>query len=256
MKYRFVQRILLSLCLVFAVHAVLAQQAGYQIWSEKVFIQIEKEYGHGAARRLRRLHRIMAENRNQPDTVKLEVINDALNQLPWISDRKKYKKHDYWATPLETIVTPGGDCEDIALAKYMLLRMMGIPNENMQLAQVKVKRTGKPHMVLVYIPEPAQALDRQALLILDNLDPRIRPGKDRQDLTTVYLIDHNRNVTLLHYRGERCAVFLKRKNVKASKLSQLKRKMQASNARYRSYNDGKPLFLLTKRSATISMNTR
>ncbi len=244
MKYRSVQRIFLMACGLFVINMSLARQSHFQLWSERVFVQVEKEYGYAGAERMRKFHRVMVENINESVDVKLRVINDSFNQLPWVADDKKHQINDYWATPLETIATFSGDCEDIAIAKYMALRMMGISRENMQLAHVKVKRTGKPHMVLVYISRPDQSLDKQPLLILDNLDPAIKQGKERKDLRAVYLIDHDRNVTLLNYEGSQCSVFFTRKNVKAKKLTKFKKKMLVSNARYEQHNNGRPLFLV------------
>ena len=111
-----------------------------QPWSESLFVQLEKEFGKEGAERVRKLHELMLANRGQPTDVKLKLVNDSINQLPWIADRSKYDADDYWATPLETIATFGGDCEDMAIAKLMMLRMMGIPKEKLRLAYVKPAR--------------------------------------------------------------------------------------------------------------------
>ena len=100
-------------------------------WSEKVFDQIEKEFGGAASKRMRNIYQLILDNEDKPVRVKLEVANNALNALPWITDREKWNADDYWATPFETLTQFGGDCEDMAIGKFMVLRLMGIPKKNL-----------------------------------------------------------------------------------------------------------------------------
>jgi predicted transglutaminase-like cysteine proteinase len=104
-------RTLAALSLLSISTLLAADEMNFQPWSDNLFIQIEKEYGKQGADRMRKLNDLIVENQDKPIDVKLKVTNDALNRLPWITDQEKYKVNDYWATPLETIATFGGDCE-------------------------------------------------------------------------------------------------------------------------------------------------
>ena len=135
----------------------LRAEAAIQPWSENVFKQLENEYGAEASRRMRSIHDVMIQNKDQPLRKKLEIVNDTLNALPWVTDRSKWSAEDYWATPLETIALYGGDCEDMAIGKYMALRLMGVPRKNLYLGYVKVKATGESHMVMVWVNDQRSA---------------------------------------------------------------------------------------------------
>lgn len=219
-----------------------AQKTNFQPWSENLFIQIEKEYGKAGADRMRKLHDIIVANIDKPVSVKLQVTNDALNHLPWLTDREKYNQEDYWATPIETIATFGGDCEDIAIAKYMMLRILGIPKKKLFLAYAKIKQTGEAHMVLVYIDNPDAPLEKMKTLVLDNYVADILPGKERKDLIGVYLVDADRNTTLLSDDGTTRTVKANIKGAKLDKLDKVKKKISENYEIGKKYNDGRPLY--------------
>jgi len=207
-------------------------------WSEGVFAQIEREHGPAAAQRMRTIYELVQANRDRPLEEKLRLANDTLNELPWIADREKYSTDDYWATPFETLTTFGGDCEDMAIGKLVMLRLMGVPKESLQLGYVKVKKTGEIHMVLVWVSE-----DRTETLVLDNLVKQIMPGKARTDLLAVYLADPDGNVTLISDDGKQRSVKGVVPKTKMEKLQKVRQRMAANQAKYVEYNEGKPLFI-------------
>ncbi|MBL4827839.1 MAG: transglutaminase-like cysteine peptidase [Spongiibacteraceae bacterium] len=96
-------------------------------------------------------------------------------------------RSDYWATPLETMGRQQGDCEDFTIAKYVSLRILGIPNEKLRLMYVKARITttqgnrNQAHMVLAYYPTSGGDP-----LILDNLIHTIEPATQRKDLTPIF----------------------------------------------------------------------
>ena len=211
-----------------------------QPWSDSLFVQLEKEFGKQGADRMRRLNDLMLANKDKPTDEKLKIVNDAVNQLPWIADSSKYDVNDYWATPLETIATFGGDCEDMAIAKWMLLRMMGIPKENLRLSYVKIKKTGESHMVLAYLEKPDQLGKGEPVLILDNYVKEIKPGTERMDLLAVYLMDSDRNLTLISEDGANRSVRSEVDSVKFDKLDKIKQKIAENKVKYQKYNEGRP----------------
>lgn len=111
----------------------------------------------------------------------LQIVNDRLNRVPYREDKIHWGTEDYWATPAESVASNGGDCEDYAIAKYYLLKELGVPIERLRITYVKAARINQAHMVLAYYAQP----DAEPL-ILDNLENQIRPASDRPDLVPVY----------------------------------------------------------------------
>mgnify|MGYP000052284785 CR=1 FL=1 len=115
------------------------------------------------------------------DIKKLTSVNDFVNQFDFVDDIKHWQQEDYWATPLQTLVTKGGDCEDFAIAKYFTLSAMGMDEEKMRLTYVKALTIKKAHMVVSYYDKPTAEP-----LVLDNLNTNIVPSSQRKDLLPVY----------------------------------------------------------------------
>ena len=113
----------------------------------------------------------------------LQAINDAINRrIRGIEDKLHWGVEDYWATPAESISSAGGDCEDYSIAKYYLLKELGVPIVRLRITYVRALNIGgAAHMVLAYYASP----DAEPL-ILDNLDARVRGASDRSDLDPVY----------------------------------------------------------------------
>ncbi len=109
------------------------------------------------------------------------------NNIAYVEDQELWGKGDYWATPLETIGRARGDCEDFAFAKYVSLRLLGVPAERLRLTYVRARMvdlyrtTTRAHMVLSYYPRP----DRQPL-VLDSMNPEILPASARRDLFPIF----------------------------------------------------------------------
>jgi predicted transglutaminase-like cysteine proteinase len=117
-----------------------------------------------------------------PESAKLDLVNDFMNQTPFISDREHWGKEDYWATPIEFLSTNGGDCEDFSIAKYFTLRALGVPDDKLRITYVKeLVIYNEAHMVLAYFPTP----DSEPL-VLDNIRKTIQSASSRSDLLPVY----------------------------------------------------------------------
>lgn len=118
----------------------------------------------------------------------IRQVNDFFNRnVRYMTDQQLWGQNDYWATPLETLGKGAGDCEDYAIAKYVSLRKLGIPDSRLRLFYVHARlgaaasNATEVHMVLGYFPtEDAEPL------ILDNLISDIRPASRRDDLTPVF----------------------------------------------------------------------
>ncbi|MGQ9426327.1 transglutaminase-like cysteine peptidase [Gilvimarinus sp. F26214L] len=114
---------------------------------------------------------------------KVVRTNDFVNTIAYRADEDHWEQEDYWATPMETLTTEGGDCEDFAIAKYFTLRDIGIDPERLRLTYVWHWQGAEKeaHMVLTYLPEQGGEP-----LVLDNLNPQVLPRNERPDLEAVY----------------------------------------------------------------------
>ena len=144
---------------------------------------VQAKYGARAARRVidwrLLVQRAKAEKWNQQQA--LEATNRFFNRQIFMDDIKLWGQNDYWASPVEFLAAGGGDCEDFSIAKYFTLREMGIPDASLRLIYVKAVRYNQFHMVVADYATPASMP-----VILDNLDPTIKPANLRTDLIPVY----------------------------------------------------------------------
>ena len=146
-----------------------------------------RRFGPEARERLEAWKRDAAERKRSPargaalEFALLSDVNRMLNRVPFVEDSVHWRQVDYWATPAETIGSDGADCEDFSIAKYFLLKELGVPIARLRLTYVKSLRLNQAHMVLAYYARP----DAEPL-VLDNLEDAVRPASQRQDLIPVY----------------------------------------------------------------------
>jgi predicted transglutaminase-like cysteine proteinase len=96
-----------------------------------------------------------------PLTQMANEVNNMMNKVRYIGDQKNWGKSDYWETPIE-FMTYGGDCEDFAIAKYVSLRALGVPDRAMRVAIVKDTEKNIAHAILiVYTEDGPMVLDNQ-----------------------------------------------------------------------------------------------
>lgn len=164
--------------LLLYVSSVFAAGAGV---SDKLLAYVSGKYGQAAGNRVVEWQGLINANRDKSDQEKLALVNSFFNHIPFVDDKVHWGKNDYWATPLEMLVTNGGDCEDFSIAKYFTLKELGVPEERMLIAYVTSVRINQAHMVLLYYPTP-----EGEPLVLDNLVKEIKPAFERSDLVPVY----------------------------------------------------------------------
>tara|TARA_R110001592_G_scaffold363291_1_gene683338 strand:+ start:13458 stop:14162 length:705 start_codon:yes stop_codon:yes gene_type:complete len=162
----------------------------------KILVKIEKKYGMLAKERVIKLDELIHENLTAPEVSKLNLVNDFFNGARFAKDIDIWKTTDYWATPIEFIGRDAGDCEDFSIAKYYALKLMGVDTSKLRITYVKAIKLNQAHMVLAYYPTPSADP-----LILDNLNRRIRPAKERKDLRPVYSFNAD-NLWLSRSRNE------------------------------------------------------
>ena len=184
--------LLIALCAIFG-GIVVAESLGI---TDAMLDMVASQYGRRARSRIIDWQNLVERHMTDSELVKLESVNRFFNRNRFVSDIEHWNKTDYWATPIEFLATKGGDCEDFAIAKYITLRALDIPDVKLRITYVKAIRLNQAHMVLTYYKTP-----RSVPLVLDNLDTSIKPADKRPDLKPVYSFNGN-GLWLAKMRGE------------------------------------------------------
>ncbi|QSX35381.1 transglutaminase-like cysteine peptidase [Shewanella avicenniae] len=142
---------------------------------------LSDKYGQRAGLRAQAWFKILDKSQQLSELDKLKAVNSFFNLFRFVDDIKLWGDSNYWATPLEFIGANGGDCEDFSIAKYFTLLQLGVADEKMRITMVKATSVNQYHMVLAYYEKPSSIP-----LILDNLDPMLKPATQRNDLIPVY----------------------------------------------------------------------
>lgn len=167
--------------------------------SEARLAAAEAKFGKESRKRLTDWVDLIANNKQKSDQEKITLANDFFNQLLFVSDLDHWQVVDYWATPFEMLSTGGGDCEDYSIGKYFTLLSMGVSIDKMKITYVKATGHGlqnAAHMVLTYYASPSAMP-----VVLDNLNPEIKPADQRPDLVPVYSFNGD-GLWLAKERGE------------------------------------------------------
>lgn len=111
--------------------------------------------------RARRMASLIAKLPRGDKRQLLTQVNRYFNGFPHVSDRRAFRVNDIWLSPLGFIQS-SGDCEDFAIAKYFVLRLVGFPEESLHVLLVRDVRRKLDHAVLLVDFE-------DDILVLDNL---------------------------------------------------------------------------------------
>ena len=103
----------------------------------------------------------IAELQGKDVKTQLKEVNRAFNSKRYILDMNNWGEEDYWATPYQ-FLKKNGDCEDYAIAKYMSLKALGVPIEDMRVVALQDLNLNLGHAVLVvYLGDEPMLLDNQ-----------------------------------------------------------------------------------------------
>lgn len=154
-----------------------------------MFDRFEKELKDTAAQRVIKTMKIeLSEYRSASIFEMAKDIDKMMNKKEYIVDQKNWGQSDYWETPVE-FMKHGGDCEDFAIAKYIALRAMGVPESRMRVAIVQDLKKNMPHAILIVYTEKGP-------YILDNQSQIIRSASAVKHYKPIYSI--NRQAWWLH----------------------------------------------------------
>lgn len=122
----------------------------------------------------------------------IEIANQAMNHHPYVPTEQNWHRSMYWETAFQ-FLRYGGQCQDYAIAKYLLLRAAGVPADQMRMVVLRDAAIGLDHAVLaVYV-------DGQPML-LDNLRSDIVPASSVSYYHPYYSI--NEDGWWYHFGGQ------------------------------------------------------
>jgi len=95
------------------------------------------------------------------------LMNDKIKH-PYIVDEQNWGVPEYWASAFQ-FLKKSGDCEDFAIAKYMLLKAAGVPPDEMQVLSVLLRndRSIAHAILVVYDGGKARVLDNRLPQVMD-----------------------------------------------------------------------------------------
>ncbi len=182
---RTIQKIPFFTCLLAALAALAVSAKTFADFTieKEVFSFVEAQYGKEAVSRIKGWESLVRHEFMEKSLEKtsLKRANDYFNQVRWLSDFDHWGVEDYWATPVETLASNGGDCEDFSIGKYFSLIESEFDPAKLRITYVKSLTHNQAHMVLAYYDTPSAEP-----LILDNINKQVLPASQRTDLLPIY----------------------------------------------------------------------
>jgi predicted transglutaminase-like cysteine proteinase len=115
--------------------------------------------------------------------IQLGKINRAVNlAIRPASDWAQYGTADFWASPLQTLGSGAGDCEDYAIVKYVVLRALGMAETDLRLMIVRDDKHQTEHAIVA-------VRDEREWLILDNRTMFIVNAEDARYYNPLFVLE-------------------------------------------------------------------
>jgi predicted transglutaminase-like cysteine proteinase len=180
-----------------ALAALLMAAWPSRAWDAARMVRAAAALGPAGEAAVRDLQVLLQSAGDGAEPAQLEAVNRYVNsRLSFREDAQAWGVPDHWASPLQALARGEGDCEDYALAKYFMLRSLGVPESRLRLVYVRALLPARPggaaqvqaHMVLAAYPVAAVPAPPGGTepLVLDNLRREILPASQRPDLTPVF----------------------------------------------------------------------
>jgi predicted transglutaminase-like cysteine proteinase len=123
---------------------------------------------------------------------RIGILNRAINSaIRPTSDLLQWGVPDRWSTPLETLSTGRGDCEDYAIAKYVALIRAGLRREDVRLVLMREDLSNQDHAVV------AVRFDAE-WIILDNRRLTLPRDVSLHGTSPLFVLDHTGVRRFLH----------------------------------------------------------
>jgi len=105
--------------------------------------------------------------RGRDPKIQMKEINRFMNAHRYIVDPVNWGVLDYWASPGEFFQRQG-DCEDYAIAKFLSLRILELPADEMRVVILNDLNLRVAHAILaIYIDSEVMVLDNQLSIMIE-----------------------------------------------------------------------------------------
>jgi predicted transglutaminase-like cysteine proteinase len=132
----------------------------------------------------RRLIDLSAEGAGRNGRARVGLINRAVDYaISPASDEAQWRVPDHWSSPLETLQSGRGDCEDYAIVKYLALLEVGISEADLRIVLMKNVFPSEDHAVL------AARVDGE-WLILDSRTLTLVRDTDVKGAAPIFVLDN------------------------------------------------------------------
>lgn len=112
---------------------------------------------------------------------KLDAVNRLINrEIQYTSDLLASGNEDRWLSPSEALRI-GGDCEDYTIAKYVILRALGVDEKKMRIIVLKDTARDLGHAVLTVTHDVGK-------VVLDNVSNVLRVDRNLPQYRPIYSI--------------------------------------------------------------------
>lgn len=133
----------------------------------------------------RRFILIVDEIRSRSGGAKIETANRLINTtIRYMSDLAQHAAVDVWSAPLASLDTGRGDCEDYAIAKYVVLREAGVPEHDLRILLVRDRKVREDHAVLT-------VKNGDKWSVLDNRTSALAIDSELSHLTPLFALDNS-----------------------------------------------------------------
>jgi len=133
----------------------------------------------------RRFLKIVEAVKAQTGRNRIAEANRDINAVVrYVTDYAQFGELDRWTTPLQTLASGRGDCEDYAIAKYAVLHRAGFAEQDMRLVLVHDRAVRADHAVLAVRHEGKW-------LILDNRHSVLNEDGEQRQFTPLFALDQD-----------------------------------------------------------------
>ncbi|OQW54177.1 MAG: hypothetical protein A4S14_01700 [Proteobacteria bacterium SG_bin9] len=130
-----------------------------------------------------RFQSMIGDVRGRSGRARIETANRLVNgAIRYTSDLSQHGVLDQWTAPLATLATGRGDCEDYAIAKYVLLREAGVAQSDLRILLGRDKIAREDHAVLA-------VRDGASWIILDNRTMNTVEDGNARHFVPLYALD-------------------------------------------------------------------
>lgn len=138
------------------------------------------------------LLRVVRAAENTSGSMQIGIVNRDINlAIKFVPDIEQYGVSDYWASPTESLSRGAGDCEDYAIAKFAVFRLLGVTSERLRLVIVRDHRSHQPHAILA-------VSDHKGWRLLDNRTMAIPRAEDVSHYQPLFMFGEKRGRLLAY----------------------------------------------------------